>query len=120
MTRDLRELMVMRIMNEEVKTVMFALCSLLEIKDTWDEAIRDVLLDRSFLRKVQGYDKANVSMDRINYIKMHFTEHSVNSHYFVPEVIKAKSIPATSAALWVTNVVKYRTLVHQMNGGEES
>ena len=98
--------------------VLFAICTLLGRERTWDGA-KELMSDNLFFSKLLDYDKDNVSMRVIGYVRKNYTEHSHNSQYFDPESKKKSYKAAQHLVLWILSLIQYRTILANIQNSKQ-
>lgn len=80
---------------EAVKTVMEAVCILMNSKPDWDSA-KKLLSDIAFIEKLKSYDKDNISPSTLKKLSKYVTDPAM-----AVDAVKKVSKAATSLCMWV-------------------
>lgn len=99
--KDIAELKVFTKPPDAVLMVMEAICILFKVKPDWD-ASKKLLSDPQFMKKMQDYDKDNISESTLKKLKKY-----VDTPNFTPEAIEKVSRACKSMCMWVIAMELY-------------
>jgi dynein heavy chain len=106
--KDIAELKVFSKPPDAVLMVMEAICILFKVKPDWDSS-KKLLSDPQFMKKMQDYDKDNISESTIKKLKKY-----IDTPNFNAEAVEKVSKAIKSMCLWVIAMDLYSRVFRQV------
>lgn len=106
--KDIAELKVFSKPPDAVLMVMEAICILFKVKPDWDSS-KKLLSDPQLMKKMQDYDKDNISENTIKKLKKY-----IDTPNFTPEAVEKVSRACKSMCMWVIAMELYSRIFKQV------